>query len=266
MRHGRLGSGARAVGSRRALRHARQPCREQEHRNLDATSVAPLLLMGAAPLTVVATLLWAHNVWLTFAIYHLGICLASPVLLARAGKEWSVPAHLRNIGLLRPRNRPVWFGIRAGLLCGLVMGSGTVTAFALTGDALLRRADLASALAGWGVTSARLPSLFAVMLLGNAFAEELFWRGWAQRRVPGIQGRARQVLLTSALYSAYHALTVAVLTRSVAATALITATILGAGLIWGWLRERYDHVWPALLGHAGATIGYMTVLAVRLRS
>jgi membrane protease YdiL (CAAX protease family) len=266
MRRGRFGSGARAAASHRALPHPRQPRREQERRNLDTASVAPLLLMGAAPLTVVATLLWAHNVWLTFAIYHLGICLASPALLARAGKDWSVRAHLRDIGLLAPRHRQMWFGIRAGLLCGLVMGGSTVAAFALTGNALLRRADLASALAGWGVTSARLPALFAVMLLGNAFAEELFWRGWAQHRVPGIRGRGRRVLWTAALYSAYHALTVAVLTRSAAVTALITAAILGAGLTWGWLRERYHHVWPALLGHAGATIGYMTVLAVRLRT
>jgi membrane protease YdiL (CAAX protease family) len=40
---------------------------------------------------------------------------------------------------------------------------------------------------------------------------------------------------------------------------LFMAAIFAAGFGWGWLREKTGSVWPALLSHAGATVGYMIV-------
>ena len=41
--------------------------------------------------------------------------------------------------------------------------------------------------------------------------------------------------------------------------ALFLAVVCGAGCFGGWLRERYGNVWPAMLCHGGATLGYMFI-------
>jgi membrane protease YdiL (CAAX protease family) len=220
-------------------------------------------LLVAAPLAVVATLLLAHSVWLTFIVYHLGICLAAPAwLAARRGR--GARLHLRDIGALPAAGVRVGPGVRAGLVCALLMGGAVLAAFALAGDTLLRCADLAGTLEAWGVTPGRRPALFAVMLLGDAPAEELFWRGWAHRRLAGRPRRGAAIATVAAAYASYHAVTVAFLTRDAALTAVFTAAVLGAGCVWGALRERHGHVWPAVLGHAWAVGAYMAVLAARL--
>jgi uncharacterized protein len=220
-------------------------------------------LLVAAPLAVVATLLLAHSVWLTFIVYHLGICLAAPAWLA-ARRGVGPRAHLRDIGALPQAGARVGQGVRAGLACALLMGGAVLAAFALAGGPLLRRADLAGTLAAWGVTPGRRPALFAVMLLIDAPAEELFWRGWAHRRLAGWPRRGAAIATVAAAYASYHAVTVAFLTRDATATALFTAAVFGAGCVWGALRERHGQVWPAVLGHAGAVGAYMAVLAARL--
>ena len=55
----------------------------------------------------------------------------------------------------------------------------------------------------------------------------------------------------------------AALFHAAAVTLLFLVTIFAAGCFWGWLREKYGTVWPALLGHAGATAGYMIVYWTR---
>lgn len=225
--------------------------------------MATALLIAAAPLAVVVTLLLARSVWLTFIVYHLGICLATPAWLA-AQRGVGALAHLRDIGVLPPTGGRVGPGLCAGLVCALMMGGTVLATFALAGSALLRSADLAGTLASWGVTPGRLPALFAVMLLGNALAEELFWRGWVHRRLSGWPRRGAAIATAAAAYTSYHAVTVALLTNGAAVTALFTLAVFGAGCVWGALRERHGHVWPAVLGHAGAVGAYMAVLAARL--
>lgn len=218
------------------------------------------LLVIAAPLSVAATLLLARNVWLTFAVYHLGICLLAPYAIHLARGGGPLRAHLADIGLLLPPGQRLGGGVAAGLLCGLAMGGAVYAFFHLGGDALLRRADPAATLAGWGAGPSRLPLLTALMLPGNALAEELFWRGWVHRRLERRPRRPAAIAGAAAIYTLYHTVTLASLTRDAAATAALSAAVFAAGCAWGWLRERHGHVWPALLGHSGATIAYMAVL------
>jgi membrane protease YdiL (CAAX protease family) len=47
--------------------------------------------------------------------------------------------------------------------------------------------------------------------------------------------------------------------RSARCVVVLTGGVLGAGLVWGWLRQRTRSVWPALLSHTGAVIAYLAV-------
>lgn len=146
--------------------------------------------MTAAPLVVVGTLFVARSVWLTFLLYHLGICLVAPLLAGRPGRA-GLRAHLRDIGL-RPRGRALGLALGAGLALAIV------GAFALRGRAFLAAGALPGVLGGWGVGPASLPALFAFMLLGNGVAEELFWRGWVHGRLRARRPRAAAIAATAA--------------------------------------------------------------------
>lgn len=218
----------------------------------------PLVLMAAAPLVVVGSLFVIRSVWLTFLLYHFGICLAAPLLASRfgrtgrQGRAW-LREHLRSLGL-RPRGRGLGLALGAGLALAIV------GAFAAWGRGFLGAGAPAAVLGEWGVETALLPALFAFMLLGNGFAEELFWRGWLHERLRARRPRPAVIAATAACYASYHVFTVAALLRELSVVALFSAAILAAGAFWGWLRERTESVWPALLSHAGATTGYMFVL------
>ena len=60
-------------------------------------------------------------------------------------------------------------------------------------------------------------------------------------------------------YTSYHTVTIGTLIPGWTVAAVFTLLVFAAGLFWARLRLRYDSVWPALLSHTGATLGYMAV-------
>ncbi|MFH1842113.1 MAG: CPBP family intramembrane glutamic endopeptidase [bacterium] len=219
-----------------------------------------LCFLIAAPLTVVLCLARWHDVWATFGCYHLGICLVAPAgyALLAEGRSWR--RHLVDLGLVVPRPGP---GIAAGLGCGLVMCAGCVGGFVLLRelypDFFPDHRRLTVILGDWGVNPDRFVWLILFMVLCNGVAEELFWRGFIHHRLRETTPRARTLLLTTLAYTGYHTLTIGLLFQGWAVVMGLTLLVLVAGLFWAWLRERFGSVWPALLSHAGATLGYMTI-------
>lgn len=256
----------------------------------------PLLLMILAPATVVVTLLVLHNVWATFACYHLGICVLVPLLWARLRERRSLADHLSDLGLAGTPSRQAMV---VGVLAGVIPGAATVAGLMLWDDVFLGGARVQDALAGWGVPPGGLRPVLIFMLVGNGLCEELLWRGYIQGRFgrpaslapPGrlgpsarlgrrqqhqpFTGRPQRgetrtrlgpltIFLIALCYASYHAVTVALLVRVVWVTVLFTLVVLATGCFWGWLRERYGTVWPAVLSHGGATAGYMIVCWVQV--
>jgi len=215
--------------------------------------VPPLLLLAGAPGVVILTL---HDLRLTFLAYHLGVCLLLPLAISlREGR--GLRGHARLLGL-EPR-RPG--GVREGLLTGLIAGGGTYLFFAAAGARVLDPARAAEAMAGWGVTAGRDTWLVAFMLLLNGPAEELFWRGWLHGRLAAVRPRALPLVGVTLAYASYHLATLHALLPSWGTVLPAFAAVLAAGAWWAWRRERRGDVWAPLLGHAGATAGYMAAYA-----
>ena len=224
----------------------------------------PLLLAIAAPLAVIVSIAYLNSVLWTFAIYQVFFCLVAPAVESRLnGRGWREHAVL--VGLRRRKtddgsasSRRVILAIALGLITMLVTGGFLV----ITRDRFLNPGRLESTLAGWGVSSEQVLIVLAIMAVLDPAAEELFWRGYFPGRVElaiPSSPAALTVGLPAALYASYHAATIGRLVGDTSGVVVMTGGVLGAGLAWGWLRQRTHSVWPALLSHTGAVIAYLAV-------
>jgi len=216
----------------------------------------PWFWLLGPPAVVVGILLLGRNVFAVFAVYHLGLCLLLPVLqnILRRGLTFS--QHLAFLGLTGPGTAR---GLVVGLGLGVLLGAGTLLAFRLFGEFFLAGHNVPEVLDQWGVNKKNLPLLFWFMTLVNGPAEELYWRGFLHRETSDRRPRLTTILLMAVCYASYHGVTVFLLVADLPVALLFMAAIFAAGSGWGWLREKTGSVWPALLGHAGATVGYMIV-------
>jgi membrane protease YdiL (CAAX protease family) len=219
--------------------------------------------MVAAPAVVVVALLGFHDVFAVFVSYHVGMCLVVPAVVNLGPRARSWREHAAALGLVGP-------GTRRGVILGAVLGAAgaalVLGAFRLRGAEWLAGNDVAGALVSWGASPSRWPALVVFMVVVNGPAEELFWRGFVATELADVRSRARRLLVPSACYASYHAVTVLLLVDSSEAAVAMLAAVLGAGVLWAWLRERTGSVWPALLSHAAATAAYMAVALPLLRT
>ncbi len=86
------------------------------------------------------------------------------------------------------------------------------------------------------------PAFIAVLLLAwIGPAEEVFWRGFVQRRLGERVGPVRGYILASLVYGGVHLW---------AFNFMLLMAALVAGLFWGAMLLRYGSVWPGIISHA----------------
>jgi len=232
--------------------------------------VFPLMLAVAAPLAVIVGIGYLRSAWWTIAIYHVGICLVAPAIESRlAGRSWRQHAAMLGLSDTRAADGS---GVRGGspsratlaIVLGLVTALVTGAFLVAIRARFLDPDRLEATLAGWGVSPEQMLTMLAVMAVLNAAAEELFWRGYFPGRVAvGLPASrppvALTVVLPAFLYASYHAATIGHLVGETSGVVLMTSGVVGAGLLWGWLRQRTGSIWPPLLSHGGAVLAYLAV-------
>lgn len=90
-----------------------------------------------------------------------------------------------------------------------------------------------------------------LMLLVIGPGEELFWRGYLQRRFGQKIGKTGGFLLASALYTAVHLAT---------GNMVLVLAALVCGLFWGWLYMRYRSMIINIVSHTLWDIGVFLLL------
>lgn len=200
------------------------------------------ILPVVAPLIVAAGLLGLRSALAVFVIYHGGLCLGGSLILGR-GADFG----------LRTRR-----GLGVGFVLGVVLGVVPLAAHALLPDIFPDPSRLRAVLASWNLDPDRPGLLLVFMALVNGPAEELFWRGFLQDRL--LRGRWSAVALIL-LFSSYHVLTIGALAPGPGGVALMLTAVVAAAGFWTWSRRRWNSLWPALLSHTGASVGYLAVCA-----
>lgn len=196
-----------------------------------------VLLLGLwPPLVISAVLAGTGDVWLAFAVYHVG-CLAVP------------RTSPRRAGLVAGDWRS-WTPVALSL--AVVLAAANLALVAWLGDG----GHLAPA--GMRALARIEPwALFGLHVLTlNPLLEEFYWRGFVQPRVG--------LLPTSALFGAMHFPMYALFLGPVGGAALCVCPAL-LGWLWGTLAIRYRTLWPPVVVHFAVNVA-MFVAASGARS
>ena len=169
-------------------------------------------------------------------------------LALRSGRAGLVAVGLRRHGLGK--------SLLGGLALGLLMG--------LPGAIYFVRPDLAPVEVRYPPLTASDPAVFLSLILlkipfATALAEELAFRGVLQAQLRQAFGPRAALLIGALVFTAWH-LVVSFTTlqsTNLAADPLLASSayavqnlaVLGAGLLWGWLREWSGNLAGCVLSH-----------------
>jgi membrane protease YdiL (CAAX protease family) len=98
-------------------------------------------------------------------------------------------------------------------------------------------------------------SLFAV---SNAFMEELMIRGLFLRKFEALLGERQSLLLTSVIFAVFHQAIIGY-TDFVSFSVFMGMTFF-LGFIWGYVIQKSDNIWGAVLAHTIADIFFVLVV------
>ncbi len=174
---------------------------------------------------------------------------SSPMMAVTLGKLFDVAAIVLPM-LLLPRLAGEDFGalylqrgrLGRSLLLGLLVSAVTFIPFVLMGGLASVRSVDAS------IVVAALPWI-AVFALANSFMEELWFRGLFLRKFQVFLGAAGALWLTALSWSLFH-----LVVDYFAGVQLVmfVAVDVMLGLAYGWITQRTDTLWGAVLAHAAA--------------
>jgi membrane protease YdiL (CAAX protease family) len=149
-------------------------------------------------------------------------------------------------------SRASWIGGAAAVLSlvGLsTAGGAAIDLLRPSGTLDLGTTDaFAAALAG--AAPLRLLLAFVTIGLAPAVAEEVFFRGLLQPLLTQRWGRTPAIILTAAAFGVFH------LDRAQGTVAFF------AGLLLGWIVERFGSVRPAIAAHAINNVLFVAVAAI----
>jgi len=87
--------------------------------------------------------------------------------------------------------------------------------------------------------------IFSIFIIG--LGEEIFWRGFVQRKISSRIKKPLGILITSLLFALAHFYILAMLPINIGIILLILMGV--AGAVWGYLFEKTGNVWGVALSH-----------------
>lgn len=217
-----------------------------------------LAVMALAPVSVSAGLLLLRSISATFLLFHGGVCLLVPLLHMAVQRE-KPRAFLRSLGLVRTPG-----GAISALLWGLASFALVFGFFALLRGRIWDAPEVSRTLSMWGVHRIH-PLLFVfIMVVGNGFLEEFFWRGYALRRLMPLVSPRSALVISSLFYASYHGLTTGIL-FSLPYAAVSVVSIFFAGMVWGRIRIRTGSLLLPVVTHVFIDLAIMAVYLLYLR-
>jgi membrane protease YdiL (CAAX protease family) len=218
-----------------------------------------VILALVAPLSVFMGVVVFNNVIVTFFLFHIIVCLLIPLfdLVIFGGKALSVA--LEYLGF-KNFNR----GIIPGISLGLIYSVSIFLFFAFFNSFIMDAAQIRDLLTVWNVDSLNIVLFLFFMIFANSIFEEVYWRGYIFCSLKSIIATRTVIFFTSLCYSSYHLITTLYI-FPVIYSLLFTLIVFTAGMIWGYLRDRYDSLAAPVISHLMADLSIMLVYVVYIR-
>ncbi|MDP2923704.1 MAG: CPBP family intramembrane metalloprotease [Candidatus Omnitrophota bacterium] len=87
--------------------------------------------------------------------------------------------------------------------------------------------------------------LFCIFIIG--LGEEIFWRGFIQKKLSGYFSPNKAIWFTAILFSLMHFYVFTILPVKTGISFLLLITLVG--WIWGYLFTRFDNIWSSAISH-----------------
>ena len=218
-------------------------------------ALSALLIMTAACLSVVIPLIVLKKLLFVFIFYHIIACVAVPIIDLLIIKRLSMKESLDYLGFSKIKRKS---SITVGFLHGIFFLVATIIGFLIFRD-FIESGDIIGALRSWGVPEQGKWVIFFIMVIFNGIIEEIFWRGYIYGKLKDAFSNTFVISVVTLFYTSYHLATVLSFFAPSFISLQIIVFILIAGLIWGWMRYKFNNIWASAIGHTLATVGYMVV-------
>jgi len=195
-----------------------------------------------------ATLLLAAVFWfVTFTLqllnFWVSMCIAVTILTALALRFGGIPLVRSDWNL-----RSIFSGAAAAASLYSIFWLGNCLSQFLFQFAKPQIASI------YGIrTQGEAIAIALILLFVTSPGEEIFWRGFVQRRFVQRFGERNGWLIASAVYAAVHI---------ASGNFMLTMAALVAGLFWGWLYQREQNLVPCIVSHSLWTVTIFILLPI----
>lgn len=162
-----------------------------------------------------------------------------PIVLAMLVGTWLVEKDFQSVFL---RGGDLRKSLKLSVLISPI---GLIPFIALGGLALTVGTDV---LIGW------IPWL-CLFSFSNAFMEELMVRGLFLKKYNSLFGEKQSLLLTSVVFAIFHQAIIGY--TDLISFSMFLGITFALGLSWGYLMQRSDNIWGAVIAHAIADILFL---------
>ncbi|MDP7009009.1 MAG: CPBP family intramembrane metalloprotease [Phycisphaerales bacterium] len=151
-------------------------------------------------------------------------------------------------------------GVVAGLLWSIPFALIIFATYVLAKDALMSQGEAKATIEELGISSPAKFLIFAsAMSLGNSLMEEYVWRWFVFSRLKILVGIWPAIIMSAFFFTVHHV----VIIWNVGTLSLVflgSISLFIGGVIWAWLYNKYNSIWPGWICHVAADTAIMWIV------
>jgi membrane protease YdiL (CAAX protease family) len=150
-------------------------------------------------------------------------------------------------------------GVVAGLVSAIPVGVVILGAYLIAKNSLIDPAEAKQTILELGINSPAKFFIFASsMSLVNSLMEEYVWRWFVFSKFKVLFGARPAIVLSAFFFTLHHV----VIVWGLGSLWLVFLGSLGlfvGGIVWGWLYNKYNSIWPGWICHVAADTAIMWI-------
>ncbi len=150
-------------------------------------------------------------------------------------------------------------GVVAGLVAAIPVGGVLLGTYMLAKDSLIDPAESKRIIDELGISSPANFLIFASsMSLVNSLIEEYVWRWFVFTKFKVLFGAKPAIVLSAFFFTVHHV----VILWGLGSVWILFLGVVGlfvGGIIWGWLYNKYNSIWPGWICHVAADTAIMWI-------